>query len=107
MPVSSAKANFYCICSRLLMHTIRHHTPRKSIYELVKLCLRYTARDPRLRIDVWTENSHNISGELTGGHGESIFNFSNLATASRKKPSQQIVIRRSVFEKNRRQCGVV
>lgn len=51
------------------MHTIRNN----CVYEFVKLCLRYTARDPRLRSDVWSENSRNNCGELTGGHIKSIF----------------------------------
>lgn len=63
---------------RSLMH-IRHN----SVYEFVKLCLRYTARDPRLRSDVWSENSRNNCGELTGGHIKSIFKLI-LADAQRK-----------------------
>lgn len=53
------------------MHAIRNN----CVYEFVKLCLRYTARDPRLRSDVWSENSRNNCGELTGGHIKSIFKF--------------------------------
>lgn len=49
------------------MHTIRNNCG----YEFVKLCLRYTARDPRLRSYVWwltaeTSLSNNC-GELMGG----------------------------------------
>ncbi|KAG4076894.1 hypothetical protein HA402_015881 [Bradysia odoriphaga] len=62
------------------MHTIRNN----CIYEFVKLCLRYTARDPRLRSDVWSENSRNNCGELTGGHIRSIFKSIFLANAQRK-----------------------
>lgn len=61
------------------MHTIRNN----CVYEFVKLCLRYTARDPRLRSDVWSENSRNNCGEFTGGHIKSIFK-SILANAQRK-----------------------
>lgn len=64
---------------RSLMHTIRNN----CVYEFVKLCLRYTARDPRLRSDVWSENSRNNCGELTGGHIKSIFKLI-LADAQRK-----------------------
>lgn len=64
---------------RSLMHTIRNN----CVYEFVKLCLRYTARDPRLRSDVWSENSRNICGDLTGGHIKSIFKLI-LADAQRK-----------------------
>ncbi len=65
---------------RSLMHTIRNN----SVYEFVKLCLRYTARDPRLRSDVWSENSRNNCGELTGGHIKSIFKSIFLANAQSK-----------------------
>lgn len=65
---------------RSLMHTIRNN----CVYEFVKLSLRYTARDPRLRSDVWSENSRNNCGELTGGHIKSIFKTIFLATAQRK-----------------------
>lgn len=63
--------------------TLRRSFRNSCVYEFVKLCLRYTARDPRLRSDVWSENSRNNCGELTGGHIKSIFKLI-LADAQRK-----------------------
>lgn len=47
---------------RLLMHEIRTNC---TFDKSVKLCLRYTARDPRLRFN--SLRTQNNCGELTGG----------------------------------------
>lgn len=66
---------------RSLMHTIRNNCG----YEFVKLCLRYTARDPRLRSYVWWWTSEqslsNNCGELTGQQIKNIFKYTTFANA--------------------------
>lgn len=94
-PQTTAKINKNTACTifnksvfRLLMHKIRHN----CINEFVKLCLRYTARDPRLRtIGAQTQNSRNNYGaELTGGHDKFIFKlFGCLPTTD--TPLQQLL----------------
>lgn len=64
------------LTSRSLMHKIRTN----CCYESVELCLRYTAKDPRLRFNEWTVNS---CGELTGG--EFIYNLNRTLLAVEQK----------------------
>lgn len=73
---------------RSLMHTIRNNCG----YEFVKLCLRYTARDPRLRSSVWssaTENPRVQSGEVVDGVRNFIERLVNLSVPTIKRGAQQ------------------
>lgn len=78
------------------MHTIRNNCG----YEFVKLCLRYTARDPRLRSYVWwwtaeNNSSHRRSiccyrhcGEPKGGAAISLINVILANEQSSNIPNQ-------------------